>query len=121
MQALILYAHGARDPQWAEPVHAIGMRLRQARPEWIVLEAYLEYTAPDLMQAVAEARSGGATAVTLVPLFLGRGGHLLRDFPGIVERVRIAHPGLPVRVLPSLGEVPEVLDAIAAWIAAVPP
>ena len=93
------------------------MRSAERLPDVHVACAYLEHLPPDLTDAVAEARRQGADAVTLVPLFLGRGGHLQRDLPEIVARVEALHPGLRIRVLPSLGEVPDVLDGIARWIA----
>lgn len=119
MNAIILYAHGARDSQWAEPVRRIAERLSDRLPEAHVACAYLEHLPPDLPTAVEDARSRGVDRVTLVPLFLGRGGHLQRDLPEIVARVGAQHPGLRITVLPSLGEATEVLDAIAGWIASV--
>lgn len=119
MDAILLYAHGARDPQWAEPVRRIAERLADRRPDAYVACAYLEHLPPDLATAVADARALGARRVTLVPLFLGRGGHLQRDLPEIVARVEALHGDVSIRVMPSLGEAPEVLDAIAGWIAGV--
>ena len=31
-EAIVLFAHGARDPRWAEPFEAIAARIRAAAP-----------------------------------------------------------------------------------------
>ncbi|HZW73593.1 MAG TPA: cobalamin biosynthesis protein CbiX, partial [Caldimonas sp.] len=32
-QALVLFAHGARDPRWADPFEAVAERIRAAAPD----------------------------------------------------------------------------------------
>jgi sirohydrochlorin cobaltochelatase len=46
------------------------------------------------------------------------GGHLKVDLPRIVEDLRKAHPGVPIAIQTAVGEVPEVLEAIAGWVLA---
>ena len=48
--AIILFAHGARDPGWAAPVHELAARLKKAgvRAE----PAFLEHMQPGLESAV---------------------------------------------------------------------
>jgi sirohydrochlorin cobaltochelatase len=55
----------------------------------------------------------GCDAIEVLPLFLGTGGHLRRDLPGLIDQVRVAHPGLPVTLHAAAGEQPSVIDAIA--------
>ena len=45
---LILFAHGARDPRWAEPFEAIAAAVRARAPSVDVRLAFLELMAPDL-------------------------------------------------------------------------
>jgi len=47
---------------------------------------------------------------------MGQGGHLKQDVPKILDAIRQSHPHLPISLETAIGEVPEVLDAIAAWI-----
>jgi sirohydrochlorin cobaltochelatase len=53
--------------------------------------------------------------VTVVPVFLGQGGHLLRDLPLLVEGMRAAHPGVRFKVVGAVGEDPDVLAAMADY------
>lgn len=118
MRGLVLFAHGARDPDWARPFAAIRERVRASRPEFPIELAFLEIMSPTLGQAVDALVARGALAITVFPLFMAQGGHLKQDVPRLLEAIRSAHPHVPIALAPSIGEVPEVLDAIAAWILA---
>ena len=112
-RALVLFAHGARDPRWAEPFEAVAARIRHAAPTLHVRLAFLELMTPTLADAVDELVAAGATAIDVVPLFLGTGGHLRKDLPPRVDAVRAAHPGVDVRLHGAIGEDASVLDAMA--------
>jgi len=116
--AIVLFAHGSRDPDWAAPLERLASRLRAARPDARVALAYLESTPPTLPDAVAALVADGARAIAVVPAFLAPGGHVRGDLPAMVERLRGQHPGARFRVLPTIGEAEEAIAAIAAWIAA---
>jgi sirohydrochlorin cobaltochelatase len=112
-RALILFAHGARNPRWAEPFAAVAGRIRAAAPGCRVELAFLELMPPDLGTAVRRLAGEGATRIDVVPLFLGTGGHLRDDLPPLVDGVRAAHAGLDLRLHPAIGESAAVLDAMA--------
>ena len=113
--ALILFAHGARDPRWAAPFERLQQLTRAQMPQADVRLAYLELMEPRLPQAVAELVQGGCEQVTVVPVFLGQGGHVLRDLPLIVDQLHLDHPHLKVSVAQAVGENAQVLDAIARY------
>ena len=116
MHGIVLFAHGARDPEWARPFEAIRDRIRRARPELPISLAYLELMQPTLGEAVAQVIEDGAAAITVFPLFMAQGGHLKQDLPRILERLRGEHAHVPIALSAPVGEVPELLDAIAGWI-----
>jgi sirohydrochlorin cobaltochelatase len=116
MRGIVLFAHGARDPEWARPFEAIRDQVRKQRPEYPIELAYLELMQPTLEDAIASLAGQGASSITVFPLFMAQGGHLKEDLPRILEAIRATHPHVPVSLETALGEVPEVLDAIAAWI-----
>ncbi len=116
MRGIVLFAHGARDPEWARPFEAIRLRVRQHRPEYPTALAYLEGMPPSLEEAVAALVEEGASAITVFPLFMAQGGHLKGDLPRLLDRLRAARPHVPIALETALGEVPEILDAITAWI-----
>jgi sirohydrochlorin cobaltochelatase len=111
--ALILFAHGARDPRWREPfdrLHAL-VAARRAGP---VALAFLEMMQPDLTEAARQLAHSGATSAMVVPVFLGTGGHLRQDLPALVAAAQEA-AGLQLRVATAVGEDDAVLEAMAAY------
>lgn len=115
--ALVLFAHGARDPQWAEPFRVLQKAVTGKRPDLAVDLAFLEIMEPALGDCVARLATGGHRHITVAPLFLAQGGHLKKDLPLLLEALRKKHPGTELEVLPPIGEVDELLAAIAAWLA----
>ena len=116
--AILLFAHGSRDPGWTAQFERLAARLRTERPDARVALAYLEITPPTLEDAVATLVAEGAREIAVVPVFLAPGGHVRRDLPLAVEALRARHPAARFRVLPAIGEADAVTGAIAAWIAA---
>ncbi len=114
-RALILFAHGARDPRWAEPFLRLQTLLRSQQPELVVELAFLELMTPQLPELVTRLVADGCSSATVVPVFFGQGGHVLRDLPLLVERLRGEHPALELRVAGAVGEDALVLEAIAAY------
>lgn len=123
-QALILFAHGARAASWAAPFERL-RELTQARmPEVSVQLAFLELMTPRLPELIAtllaELPDGAILDATVVPVFLGQGGHVLRDLPLLVDDLREAHPQLRLKVVEAVGENASVLAAIADYCVAAP-
>ncbi|MDY7578159.1 CbiX/SirB N-terminal domain-containing protein [Herbaspirillum sp. RTI4] len=119
--ALVLFAHGARDPRWAEPFQRLLLSTRARLPQVRVELAFLELMEPGVPQLAAQLAAEGVQSVTLVPVFLGQGGHLRRDLPLIVEECRQAHPTLEFTIVAPIGEDDAVLEAIAGYCAAALP
>jgi sirohydrochlorin cobaltochelatase len=116
MRGLVLFAHGSREPGWARPFEKIRERVRAARPECPIELAYLDLMAPTLEEAIVALVGQGAPAITVFPLFLGHGGHLRQDLPRLLDAIRASHPHVPIALETSLGDAPEITQAIAAWI-----
>ena len=117
-QGIVLIAHGARDPDWAAPFRTLQERIATRANGRPVELAFLEHTSPDLRGAADSLRSRGVTDILLVPMFLGRGGHLKRDVPRLVEEVTRALPGLTITTLPAPAEDEAMLDLFTDWICA---
>lgn len=113
LKAIVLFAHGSRDPLWRVPIESIAQRIQDKDPSQLVDIAYLELNEPDLKTCVATLVSQGAREIKLFPLFLGVGKHARQDLPLMVEEVKTLHPQLQIKVLPSAGEMPEVVDFLA--------
>jgi sirohydrochlorin cobaltochelatase len=60
----------------------------------------------------------GHWQITVAPLFMAQGGHLKQDLPKILDAIRAEHRGAEIALLPAIGDVEPILDAIADWLAA---
>mgnify|MGYP000078272308 CR=1 FL=1 len=54
-EAIVLFAHGARDPIWALPAQRVAEEVRRLRPGTLVSVAFLELMTPTLAEAVEAA------------------------------------------------------------------
>lgn len=115
--AIVLFGHGARDPEWAGPMRRIRDTLL-ARPEAPRVElAFLEFMSPTLPEAIAALAQAGARKVAVVPVFLAQGGHLKRDLPVLLDEARAAHPGCEITLATAAGEAEPVVRAMADYAA----
>ncbi|MFF0672400.1 sirohydrochlorin chelatase [Streptomyces tendae] len=104
--ALVVVAHGSRDPRALSTVRALLDRVRALRPALPVHLGHVELNEPLLPDTLAAL---GDAAAVLVPLLLGRGYHVKRDIPEMAAlspaRTRVAAP---------LGPHPLLVDALHA-------
>src|SRR2546425_10455133 len=110
-RGLILFAHGSREPGWAEPFEQLAARVRVTAPEAQVRLAFLELMQPDLAGAAAQLLAAGVDMIRVVPIFLGQGGHLRRDLPLLIDVLRTQFPEAKFGYAPAAGEDVGVLDA----------
>ncbi|MFG2914146.1 sirohydrochlorin chelatase [Kitasatospora sp. NPDC048298] len=102
MPALLLIAHGSRDPRHAATVAALVEEVRARRPGVEVATAYLDHCAPRIPQVV-----GRLADAVAVPLLLNRAFHAKHDIPAAL---RAAGSRLPVADV--LGPSPLLLAAL---------
>jgi sirohydrochlorin cobaltochelatase len=117
MHAIILFAHGSRDPLWHKPIQAVAQRIEQrvtkAGEATVVRCAYLELTVPDLPTVAQQLVDEGATSLDVVPMFLGVGRHAREDLPALMQALRVAHPSVDISCQPAVGEREALLDLLA--------
>ncbi|NDU85249.1 MAG: cobalamin biosynthesis protein CbiX [Ferrovum sp.] len=118
-RGILLFAHGARDPRWAEPFREICLRVRSLQPTVAVDLCFLELMTPSLQQATTDLVVRGITHLTVVPLFMAQGGHLRQDLPVLIDSLRAQYPQLTIHVTTALGDSPELLGAIAQWVGVI--
>ena len=111
--ALILFAHGARDPRWSAPFEAVAARVRATRPGVPVRLAFLEFMAPGLVEAGTALVRAGHGNVAVLPMFLGTGRHARQDLPVLVAGLRDQHPQVQFEVATAVGEDPRLTALLA--------
>lgn len=111
--AILLLAHGARDPRWAAPFETMAARIAALDPGVTVRLSYLDFLQPDLASAADELVGAGHERIDIVPMFLGSGGHVRNDVPRLLRELTSRHPRVQWQLHPAIGELSEVIEAMA--------
>ncbi|WP_300451514.1 CbiX/SirB N-terminal domain-containing protein [Accumulibacter sp.] len=111
--ALILFAHGARDPEWAEPMRRVSAALGRQAPELRVELAFLEFMRPSLRECAESLLGDGFERIVVLPMFIARGGHLKRDVPLLLDELRRRHPQVTFELAGAVGEAEAIVQAMA--------
>lgn len=111
--ALILFAHGARDPAWAEPIRRVRAAMLAMNPAVRVEAAFLEFMAPTLADCAAALADAGCERIVVLPMFIAQGGHLKREVPEILAALRVRHPLVRFDLAGAVGENEAVIRAMA--------
>ena len=111
--AIILFAHGARDPEWANPLRRVQTAIRQRAGSVPVELAFLEFMTPTLPECVAALVAGGAPNILVLPMFIAQGGHLKRDVPEMLTLLRSTYPEVRFSLAGAIGENEIVVQAMA--------
>lgn len=104
--ALVVVAHGSRDPRALSTVRALLDKVRALRPGLPVHLGHIELNEPLLPDTLAAL---GTREAVLVPLLLSRGYHVKRDIPEMA-----AEADVHARVAPALGPHPLLVEALYA-------
>jgi sirohydrochlorin cobaltochelatase len=110
--AVILLAHGSRDPLWRQPLEAVAQRMRAQAPGLPVQCAYFELAQPDLPQCAAAMVAAGASHIRIVPMFLGVGKHAREDMPLLAQQLRAQFPQVVFELQAAVGEHPQLLELL---------
>jgi sirohydrochlorin cobaltochelatase len=111
--AIVLFAHGSRDPLWHKPMEAVAERIREQSADVEVTCAYLELSQPDLPDTAAKLVANGVNHITIVPMFLGVGRHAREDLPELVVQLKAQHPTVTFHLQAAVGEDSRLLDMLA--------
>lgn len=112
MTALIVAAHGSRDPRSAHTVAAAVDRIRAARPDLDVRLGFLDLNAPSIDQVMDSVAAEGYLSAVVVPLLLGSAFHARVDLPALLAAARARHPQLSLVQAPVLGDDQRLIDAV---------
>ena len=113
-RAVILFAHGSRDPLWRRPIEAVAHQMKQLSPQIEVACAYLELSEPDLPSTVSKLAAHGIASIRIVPMFLGVGKHAREDLPQLVQELKSRYPNVSFELRQAVGEEPELIQSMAA-------
>jgi len=114
--ALILFAHGSRDPEWPSPLRRVRSAVLTGSPGLRVELAFLEFISPSLQDCASTMVSEGFDRIIIVPMFIAQGGHLKNDLPVIVDELRARFPNVVFEMPGPVGEAESVVQAMASHV-----
>ena len=114
--ALILFAHGARDPEWANPLRRVQAAIRQRANDVTVELAFLEFMAPTLLESAELLLSEGFEHIVVLPMFIAQGAHLKEDVPRLINEIRERNPKASFELASALGDSETIVQAMAAHV-----
>ena len=111
-RALVLFAHGARDRQWSAPLRELAQRISALAPGLAVRTSFLELEPPHLADVVNEL-AASHDYIDILPVFWAPAGHVKNELPRLLAACSAAQPHVEFRTLPTLSELPGLLEFVA--------
>jgi sirohydrochlorin cobaltochelatase len=115
VKGIILFGHGSRTAEYIRPFERIRDAIAAQQPDAVVELGFLELTQPSLDAAIECLVKRGVTEISVVPIFIGPGRHVLKDLPQLAANAMGRHPALKISLAAPVGEAQEVIDAMAKF------
>ncbi len=113
-RGVILFAHGSDDPGWKTPFINIERRLAEKLgADTLVRTAFLRQCEPDIFMVAKEMSLGDRQNITVAPVFLAAGNHVMKDFPVIAKSLEEKYPNIHFEWTDAIGQWPEAQEALA--------
>jgi sirohydrochlorin ferrochelatase len=116
LTALLLVAHGSREPEANEDLHQVAAEMRKRGGFDLVEAAFLEIAEPSISRAASSCVEKGAQRVVMVPYFLSAGIHVRRDLAAHRAELAARFPGVEFRLAEPLGQHPQLLAVVVARV-----
>ncbi|MCX7170471.1 MAG: CbiX/SirB N-terminal domain-containing protein [Proteobacteria bacterium] len=115
MKGILLFGHGARNPEWAAPFHRIREAILERQPDALVEMGFLELMRPTLDEAIDALVARGVRHMVIVPIFMAAGVHVRKDLPLLAGAAMERHQQLSISLAEPVGEAPEVIGTMADY------
>jgi sirohydrochlorin ferrochelatase len=110
--ALVILAHGSRDPRSAATVHSLVGHLRKMRDDLRIEAAFLDHCPPSPYQVFDKLVAEGVEEIVVLPLLLSTAYHARVDVPAVVNGARGRYPDLRIIASEALGYDDSLLDVL---------
>lgn len=83
-KGLLLVGHGSKLPFNKDLVENTARIIAGKYPEYIVKCGFMNMNSPSIEEAMSEFQGETIDALVVVPLFLAKGVHILKDIPAVI-------------------------------------
>lgn len=115
MKGILLFGHGARNPDWAAPFFRIRDAIKARAPDVPVEMGFLELMRPGFDEAVDALAAAGVNEIMVVPIFMAAGSHIRKDLPLMAASAMDRHSAVSITLAAPVGEADPVLAAMADY------
>lgn len=119
MKALVVIAHGSRNPLANEELQQMiqHLSLQPENRHFDCFKAgYLELASPSINDCLDELIAKNVTEFVIFPYFLNSGAHVLKDIPKAVTHYQTTYPDHQFTLLTHFGAAPGILDLVAQLV-----
>jgi sirohydrochlorin ferrochelatase len=81
---MLLVGHGSKLPYNKELVETTGRLIAEQHPDFLVKCAFMNMNTPSIEESLSEFRKEKIDVLVVVPLFLAKGVHILKDIPEMI-------------------------------------
>jgi sirohydrochlorin ferrochelatase len=114
--ALLLIAHGSRQPEANDDLRHVAQVLRGTDPArmsaTIVQASFLELAEPSIPEGARLCIAAGARRVVMLPYFLSAGLHVREDLQRFRDELSAAYPGAEFILAEPLGRHPLLIEIV---------
>ncbi|MGD8189852.1 sirohydrochlorin chelatase [Brevibacillus ginsengisoli] len=111
MKALLMVAHGSRDPEGNERVLQFIEYLKPSLdPDLLVETCFLEFVTPDIQMGIDACVRQGAEQIVVIPIMLLQAGHSKIHIPAAIDEAKKRYPQLHFTYGRPIGIHPEILE-----------
>ncbi|HJJ46924.1 MAG TPA: sirohydrochlorin nickelochelatase [Methanocorpusculum sp.] len=82
---LLLVGHGSRLEYNKQLIITTAELMKKQKPEYLIKSCFMEFSNPTVTEALEEMKKEDVDALVVVPLFLAKGMHVLRDIPNLLH------------------------------------
>lgn len=115
---LLLVGHGSRLEYNKKLITTTAELMKEQKPEYLIKSCFLEFSSPTVTEGLSEMKGEDIDLLVVVPLFLAKGMHILRDIPKLLGLEGGAKKGTLVldsgREIPLLYADPIGIDPLLA-------
>ena len=92
-KGMLLVGHGSKLPYNQDLVESTGKIVQERHPEYVVKCAFMNMNSPSIEESLNEFKKEKIDALVVVPLFLAKGVHIVKDIPGLIGLPEGAYKG----------------------------
>ncbi len=110
MDAVLIIGHGTRNEEGVSQFLEVVAMFREKYPDWIVEHGFLDHAEPSIEVGASRCVERGAVRIAAIPGLLLAAGHVKKDIPQELDRLRSQFPGVQIHMGRPFGLHPGIVQ-----------